>query len=91
MTDDRSRGELREIAEAFCRKTGWTPAITRHVAGALRYAKYDYFKRLIMKLIANNKVATRTLRAIMSTPTGTGLTHFVESFLAAIPLQEGGH
>jgi hypothetical protein len=47
LKDNESRDELQAIAEAFYRETGWTPAITRHVAGALRYTQYDYFKRLI--------------------------------------------
>jgi len=55
LKDDKSPGELREMAEAFFRETGWAPAITRNVAGALRYTEYDYFKRLLMKLIARQQ------------------------------------
>ena len=55
LKDEQSRAELREVVGAFYRETGWTPAITRHVAGALRYSQYDYFKRLIMKMIAKHQ------------------------------------
>ena len=55
LKDEQSRAELREVVEVFYRETGWTPAITRHVAGALRYSQYDYFKRLIMKMIAKHQ------------------------------------
>jgi menaquinone-dependent protoporphyrinogen oxidase len=90
LKDDRSRDQLREIAEAFFRKTGWTPAITQHVAGALQYSQYAYFKRLIMKLIAKRQGGDMdTSRDHEYTDWGA-LTRFVENFLAAIPLQKGG-
>lgn len=91
LKDDRSRGELREIAEAFFRKTGWTPAITQHVAGALQYSKYAYFKRSIMKLIAKRQGGNTDTSRDHEYTDWDALTRFVESFLAAVPLQKGGH
>ncbi len=89
--DDRTRGELREIAEAFFRKAGWTPAITQQVAGALQYSKYAYFKRLIMKLIAKQQGGNTDTSRDHEYTDWDALTRFVESFLAAVPLQKGGH
>jgi len=91
LEDDRSRGELRGIAEAFFRKAGWTPAITQHVAGALQYSKYAYFKRLIMKLIAKQQGGNTDTSRDHEYTDWDALTRFVESFLAAVPLQKGGH
>ena len=91
LKDDESRDELRKIAEAFCRETGWTPAITRHVAGALRYTQYDYFKRLIMKLIAKQQGGDTDTSRDHEYTDWDDLTRFVEEFLAANPLREGGH
>jgi len=90
LKDDQSRDELREIAEVFCRQTGWTPAITHHVAGALRYLEYDYFKRLIMKLIARQQGGDTDTSRDHEYTDWDDLTRFVEEFLAATPVQAGG-
>ena len=91
LEDDESRGELRQIAEKFCRDIGWTPAITRHVAGALRYTEYDYFKRLVMKLIARKQGGDTDTSRDHEYTDWDDLTRFVDEFLAAVPLRGGGH
>ncbi len=91
LKDDQSRDELRECVEAFCRETGWTPAITRHVAGALRYTQYDYFKRLIMKLIARQQGGDTDTTRDHEYTDWDDLTRFVEEFLVATRLQHSGH
>jgi menaquinone-dependent protoporphyrinogen oxidase len=54
MLDDAAeRAELDRLTADFCRDTGWAPGLTKHVAGALRYTQYDYFRLLVMKLIAH--------------------------------------
>ncbi len=88
---DRSRAQLREIAEAFFRKAGWTPGITQHVAGALRYSRYAYFKRLIMKLIARHQGGDTDTSRDYEYTDWDDLTRFVETFLAAISLRKGVH
>lgn len=47
--------EARAIATGFLQKTGWKPQETWHIAGALKYTKYDYFKKLIMRMIAKQE------------------------------------
>jgi len=89
LKDDESRDELRALAEAFFRETGWTPTITRQVAGALRYSQYDYFKRLIMKLIARQQGGDTDTSHDYEYTDWDDLTRFVEEFLADHPLQEG--
>ncbi len=91
LKDDRSRAQLREIAEAFFRKADWTPAITQHVAGALRYTQYGYFKRLIMRLIARHQGGDTDTSRDHEYTDWDALTRFVETFLAAIPLRKGVH
>lgn len=44
--------EVREIMDRLLWRTGWTPAIRKPVAGALRYTRYNWFKRWIMRRIA---------------------------------------
>jgi len=47
--------EAHRIAEAFLEKTDWQAKQVKHIAGALRYTQYDYFKRLIMRMIAKKE------------------------------------
>ncbi len=48
---DEDWTELRGIAERFAKDTGWTPGRTEHVAGAFRFAEYDFFKSWAMRWI----------------------------------------
>jgi len=90
LKDEQSRAELREVVEAFYRDTGWTPAITRHVAGALRYSHYDYFKRLIMKLIAKHQGGDTDTSRDHEYTDWDDLKHFVEEFVTATQIQSRG-
>ncbi len=47
--------EVHRIAMEFLAKTGWTPHEVIQMAGALKYTQYDYFKRLIMRMIAKKQ------------------------------------
>lgn len=44
--------ELKNQTEKFLLQTGWNPKHIEYVAGALLYTKYDFFKRLLMRLIS---------------------------------------
>lgn len=46
------RKELEEITEEFLNKTGWNPTFVEQVAGALRYTEYSFWKKFIMRMIA---------------------------------------
>lgn len=46
------RKELEETTENFLDKTGWNPTLVEQVAGALRYTKYNFWKKFIMRMIA---------------------------------------
>jgi menaquinone-dependent protoporphyrinogen oxidase len=89
--DEHNRDELREVADAFCRKTGWTPGIIHHVAGALRYSRDGHFKQALMKLIARRQEGQVDTSRDHEYTDWNDLTAFVEAFLAAISVQEGGH
>ena len=43
--------DLAAIAQRFQAETGWTPASTKMVAGALPYSKYNWITRLLMRRI----------------------------------------
>ena len=40
--------ELAAIVDRFLKSTGWRPAITKYVAGALAYSSYNWFTRWAM-------------------------------------------
>lgn len=44
--------ELNRITQEFLNETGWNPTFIEQVAGALRYTKYNFFKKFIMRMIA---------------------------------------
>jgi menaquinone-dependent protoporphyrinogen oxidase len=51
--DDRAmRAEAEQQAERFLADTGLRPGMVRHIAGALLFTQYDFFKRVIMRSIA---------------------------------------
>lgn len=50
-SDPEDRKDAESLIEAFCETTGWHPALTRTIPGALRYTQYDFFKRWVLKLI----------------------------------------
>lgn len=47
--------EARQIAADFLEATGWKADAVEQIAGALRYTQYNYFKRLIMRMIAKKE------------------------------------
>jgi menaquinone-dependent protoporphyrinogen oxidase len=46
--------ELQVIIDRFVKATGWTPTMTKVVAGALLYSRYNWIKRFAMKRIVRN-------------------------------------
>jgi menaquinone-dependent protoporphyrinogen oxidase len=50
--DEESWQELKEITQSFLSETGWRPSDAEYVAGALRYAQYDFLKKYLMRMIA---------------------------------------
>lgn len=49
--------EAQSYVDQFTKDTGWQPADTLLVAGALRYSEYDFFKQQIIKFIVMRKGA----------------------------------
>jgi menaquinone-dependent protoporphyrinogen oxidase len=46
---------IRACVEKMIAETGWTPGQVRHVAGAFRFARYDFLKTWAMRWIAAKK------------------------------------
>ena len=51
-TGTKPRQELLRIMRRFLDRCGWRPTITKMVAGALLYTRYNWLKRTMMKRIA---------------------------------------
>jgi menaquinone-dependent protoporphyrinogen oxidase len=48
----RAAADVQKMIDDFVQETGWQPARTLPVAGALAYSKYNMFVRFLMKRIA---------------------------------------
>ena len=49
---ERAAADVQRMIDVFVKKTGWRPARSLPVAGALAYSRYNVFVRFIMKRIA---------------------------------------
>jgi menaquinone-dependent protoporphyrinogen oxidase len=49
---------LQSCVDRFAADTGWTPQQVAHVAGALRFGQYDFFRYWAMRWIAREKGET---------------------------------
>lgn len=52
---EEEHDEVEQIAKDFLKVTQWSPKAVWHMAGALKYTKYNYFKKLIMRSIAKKE------------------------------------
>jgi len=50
--------EAKKITSDFLEAAGWKPLMVTQIAGALKYTQYDFFKRLIMRMIAKREGRT---------------------------------
>jgi menaquinone-dependent protoporphyrinogen oxidase len=91
LQDGQGIEEQRAIEQAFYRDADWTPAITHHVAGALRHPERDYLKRLLMRLIARHQGVDADTSRDREYTDWDDLARFVDEFLAATSQQESGH
>lgn len=74
--------QARQYVTDFIKATGWQPYTTAIFAGALKYSRYGFFKRWIMKQIAKkNRGGTNTTRDYEYTDWGR-VKAFAEDFLS---------
>ncbi|OLZ41587.1 protoporphyrinogen oxidase [Natrinema saccharevitans] len=52
VTDEARRADAAGYVDAFLEETGWRPDRIARFGGALRYSKYGFLKRVVMKRIA---------------------------------------
>lgn len=51
--DPKEREEAARFPVALTAETGWEPKVIHHAKGALRYTEYDFFKRWMLKRLAD--------------------------------------
>ena len=52
LRDDKHLAEAKVCVDRFTVDTKWMPKTVHLVAGALKYTKYDWMKRMLMRMIA---------------------------------------
>jgi menaquinone-dependent protoporphyrinogen oxidase len=86
--------ELAEIKQRFLTATGWQPTMTRIVAGALPYTRYNWLKRWIMRRIAaKHHAGVDTSRDYEYTDWNdvkAFAREFLQHALAAMPIRKAG-
>jgi menaquinone-dependent protoporphyrinogen oxidase len=83
LDDVESRIEVQRLANEFVDECALRPVATRCIAGALKYSQYDYFKRVMMRVIARQRgQATDTSRDCEYTD-WVDVEAFVDEALAA--------
>lgn len=84
LDDIESRVEVQQLVNDLADDCALRPLATRCIAGALKYTRYDYFKRLVMRMIAKQRgQATDTTRDFEYTD-WNDVEAFVDAFLNAV-------
>ena len=86
LDDMESRIEVQRLLNEFVDDCALRPVATRCVAGALRYTRYDYFKRLMMRMIARQRGQTTDTSKDYEYTDWNDVEAFVDEFLAALGL-----
>ena len=85
---ERGRADARRFVAEFLEDTGWRPALTEPVAGAIAYTRYDPFTRWMMRRIcAEHDGPTDTTRDHELTD-WSQVQRFVERFAALVARAE---
>ena len=88
VDDAMHQAEARAYVDAFLEETDWQPQVTATFAGALRHAEYDYFKHLVLQLLAG-QLGQGTVRAQDVDYTDwDAVTRFTQTFLRELSQQD---
>ena len=72
---------VQKITNDFLEQTGWKPMMVTQIAGALKYTEYDYFKRLVMKMISKKEGGATDTSQDYEYTDWEEVTKFVNEFL----------
>ncbi|MEK2645626.1 flavodoxin domain-containing protein [Bdellovibrio sp. BCCA] len=80
----KAKKEEREIVQGFFKKTGWCPQQWRIFAGGLKYSKYNWFIKNIMKRIAKQEGSDTDTARDYEYTNWQDVDEFVNDFLVAL-------
>lgn len=83
---EEEHNEARKITTDFLENVGWNPLMTTQIAGALKYTQYDFFKRIIMKMIAKKEGRTTDTSKDYEYTDWNAVREFVKEFVATIKI-----
>jgi menaquinone-dependent protoporphyrinogen oxidase len=83
LDDLESRIEVQRLLNELVDDCALKPVATRCIAGALKYTRYDYFKRLMMRMIARQRGQTTDTSKDHEYTDWDDVEAFVDEFLAA--------
>lgn len=86
QNEPKVREDLDRTARGFFRETGWTPTMTKFVAGALLYSRYGWLKRLIMRRMAREAGMETDIRQDYEFTDWADLATFAKGFLWTVKL-----
>ena len=89
LPDMDSRLEARRALDAWVLDSELTPVSVRCVAGALRYTRYDYLKRQVMRLIAREHGQTGDASHDVEYTDWNDVDAFVDEFLQSAHIRSG--
>ncbi len=78
---EEEREEAMHFPDALISASGWRPTMTHHAAGALRYTEYDFFKRWIIRRMAEIENAPTDVSRDHEFTDWKALSGFVGEFL----------
>ncbi|MFZ2651901.1 MAG: flavodoxin domain-containing protein [Burkholderiaceae bacterium] len=83
LEDMESRIEVQRLLYDFVDDAALNPVATCCIAGALKYTQYDYFKRLVMRMIARQRGQSTDTSKDHEYTDWDGIEVFIDEFLAA--------
>jgi menaquinone-dependent protoporphyrinogen oxidase len=82
--DERERADVERLTARFLDETGWTPRMSASFAGALKYTRYSWLKRMLMKHIAEKEGGDVDTSRDFEYTDWEAVTGFAERFFSAL-------
>ena len=83
--DPTARAEARRFVDAFLGETGWHPALSETIAGAMAYTKYNPIVRWIVKRASKQAGGPTNTSRDHEVTDWAQVQRFVEAFEATLP------
>jgi len=83
--EPKVRADLDRIREGFQERTGWRPDQVKEVAGALKYTRYGWLKRMAMRYIAGRAGGSTDTSRDHEYTDWMDLKEFAWSFVGGLP------